>query len=161
MGPAVVARVREFLADRSSAPTGVLVSLLRIVECADPADLVDLWDGIRRGIVVDAIRTSDGEYPGTVVVLRTGSGRAPLPGRPWGGTGPGGTHTLGLAGAVELARALGRLPEDLVVVGVLVGAATGEVADAFDPGAGLSPEVASAVDAAADTVLRELDAAVP
>lgn len=161
MGPAVVARTRELMADRTSAPTGVLASSLRVVECAGPADLVDLWDGIRRAIVVDAVRTSDGELPGTVLVLRTGPGRPPLPGRPWGGTGPGGTHALGLAEAVELARALDRLPVDLTVIGVAVDATNGEAANAFRAGAGLSPEVAAAVDSVADTVLRELGTAVP
>jgi hydrogenase maturation protease len=165
VGPTVVARVRERLTGGTFAPTGVSpdrsVSSLRIIECADPADLVDLWDGTRLAVVVDAVRGADGEPPGTVIVLRTGAARPPLPGRPWGGTGPGGTHALGLAEAVELARALGRIPEDLVVVGVMVGAAPEGTGGVFRPGAGLSPEVVASVDVAADVVLRELGDAVP
>ena len=56
----------------------------------------------------------------------------------------GGTHAFGLAEAVELARALRRLPQRLVLVGV--------EAVGFDYGAPLSPEVAAAVHGAVDTV---------
>jgi Ni,Fe-hydrogenase maturation factor len=166
VGPAVVARVRELLASSAADPAGGAagpVPSLRVVECADPADLLDLWDGLRRVVLVDAVLGTDGELPGTVVVLRTGPERPPLPGRPWGGAGPGGTHLLGLAGAVELARALGRLPEDLAVVGVTVrgagaaGPAAGEAAPAaFRLGSGLSPELVAVLDGAARTALREL-----
>jgi len=52
---------------------------------------------------------------------------------------------VGLAAVVELARALGRLPDRLVVVVI-------EGAD-FEPGADLSTPVRRAVQEAADTVV--------
>jgi hydrogenase maturation protease len=58
------------------------------------------------------------------------------------------THHLGLADAVELARALGRLPERLVVVGI--------EGRSFDAGEGLSPDVEAAVGDAVATVRREV-----
>ncbi|MEJ2577986.1 MAG: hypothetical protein P8Z68_02695, partial [Kineosporiaceae bacterium] len=87
----------------------------------------------------------------------------PQPGRPRGRARPGRNHQQGHAGAVELAPVLGRLPEDLAVVGVTVrgaGAAApaaGEAAPAaFRLGSGLSPELVAVLDGAARTALREL-----
>lgn len=140
VGPAVVARAAGRLAGR--------VPPVHVVECADPTDLVELWDGAELAVVVDAVRSADGEAPGSVTVLRTDPGGPPLPGRPWGGAGSGGSHALGLAEAVALARVLGRLPGHLVVVGV--------VASGFRPGATLSPAVAAAVESAAGTACRLL-----
>ena len=68
----------------------------------------------------------------------------------------GGTHAFGLGAAVELARALHRLPDRLVVIGV--------EADTFEYGAPLSGPVAAAVQPAADrvlAVLAEVSAHVP
>jgi hydrogenase maturation protease len=58
------------------------------------------------------------------------------------------THGLGLAAAVELARALGVLPRRCVVY-VIEGAS-------FAAGAGLSPAVAAAVDEAAERLAGEI-----
>jgi hydrogenase maturation protease len=112
----------------------------------DPTALIESWSGRRVVVVVDAVRS--GSTPGTLHVLETGAAAAPLPESVWAGTGRGGTHAFGLAAAVELARALGRLPRRLVVVGV-------EAAD-FDYGAPLSPGVAAAVPAAVDEVVEVL-----
>jgi hydrogenase maturation protease len=65
--------------------------------------------------------------------------------RAWARTGRGGTHAFGLAAAVELARALQRLPRRLVLVGV-------EGAE-FEAGAALTPPVVRAVAPAASTVV--------
>jgi hydrogenase maturation protease len=59
------------------------------------------------------------------------------------------THRLGLAEALELARALGRLPSSIVVHGI-EGAR-------FGPGLPLSPEVASATVRLAETLVAELE----
>jgi len=64
-----------------------------------------------------------------------------------------GTHAFGLGAVVELARALQRLPDRLVLVGV--------EAESFDHGAPLSPAVRSAVDAAADQVGAAIAVQVP
>ena len=83
-----------------------------------------------------------GAVPGTVHTFDASS--APLPAR----TGGASTHGLGLAEALELGRALGRLPARVVVVGI----------EAGDDGHGavLSRPVAAALDRAADRVLDEL-----
>jgi hydrogenase maturation protease len=116
----------------------------------DPTALIESWSGRRLAVVVDAVRS--GSPAGTLRVLETGAAAAPLPESAWAGTGRGGTHAFGLAAAVELARALGRLPQRLVVVGV--------EAVAFDYGAPLSPGVAAAVPAAVDGVVDEVVPAI-
>ena len=57
-----------------------------------------------------------------------------------------GTHALGIAHAVAVARALDRLPQRLVVVGI--------EADDTGFGDGLSPRVAAAVAQAVDLIAR-------
>ncbi len=90
---------------------------------------------------------TSGRAPGTVVTLDATEGVLPT-----GGWAAGGTHALGLAAAVELSRALGRLPRSLVVVGVEVDATQATAAQ----GPGLSAEVSAAVAPAVDAVLTEL-----
>ena len=107
-----------------------------VLEQQDPAGLLDAWAGARMVVVTDAVRS--GRPPGTVQVLHACHG--PLPVR----TGAGGTHVFGLAEVIELARALGRLPAELVIVGV--------EAEHFRLGEPLSPPVAAAVETAARTV---------
>jgi hydrogenase maturation protease len=120
---------------RRIAATG---SGIDVVESDDPAGLIDLWAGRGLVVVVDAVVS--GAAPGSLAVLDATA--APLPGARWAG---GGTHALGLTGAVELARTLGRLPERLVVVGVEAGL--------LQPGAAVSDAVEAAVGAAVEAVL--------
>ena len=89
-----------------------------VVEHEDPTGLIDLWSGSNLAVVVDAVRS--GAPPGTVLVLEAGQDAAPLAETAWAAAGRGGTHAFGLAAAVELARALHRLPRRLVLVGVEV-----------------------------------------
>jgi hydrogenase maturation protease len=110
---------------------------VRVVSPAEPVDLLDDGDTADLVVVVDAVRS--GRPPGTLMVRD--ANREPLPS--W--TGSGGTHALGLDAAVELLRALGRMPHQLVLVGV-------EAAD-FRPGAPLSPAVRQAVPAAVGLVV--------
>jgi len=58
------------------------------------------------------------------------------------------THAFGVGEAIELARALGTLPGQVLVYGI-------EGAD-FDAREGLSPPVEAAVERLANTVLEEL-----
>ncbi|WP_327045631.1 hydrogenase maturation protease [Microbispora sp. NBC_01189] len=113
-------------------PPGVAVEA-----CGDAAALVEAWSGAALAIVVDAVRT--GAAPGTVHHSLP-SLPVPLPEAGW----HGGTHSLGLVDAVDLGRALGRLPGELVVVGI-------EGGD-FTPGAPMTPPVL----AAARRTAREL-----
>jgi hydrogenase maturation protease len=99
-GLLVAARLREL------SPPG-----LRVIELeGEPVDLIEAFGGAAAVLVADAV-SSDAE-PGTV--HRFDAGAAPLPARL---AGPS-THALGLPEAVELARALGRLPERLTVLGI-------------------------------------------
>jgi hydrogenase maturation protease len=102
---------------------------VRVIEHEDPVRLLDEWQGADLVVVIDAIRS--GQPPGTVRVLDARDD--PMP--DW--TGGGGTHAFGLNAAVELARALGRLPARLLIVGVEAGH--------FRFAEPLSPAVAAAV----------------
>ena len=82
----------------------------RVVELTDPTDLLESWLPGDRVVVVDAVRS--GAAPGTVHVLDLT--HRPLP----TGTPAASTHVLGLDVAIELARALGRLPRQLVLYGI-------------------------------------------
>lgn len=105
-----------------------------LVEVAgDCAALIDLWEGRERVIVVDATRS--GTTPGTVV--RLDAIARPIPAETFIHT----SHAFGVAEAVETARALGRLPESLIVWGI-------EGAE-FGFGEDLTPAVQAAVEAVA------------
>jgi hydrogenase maturation protease len=127
---------------------GVAVS-----EHEDPTDLVEAWSGAFAAVVVDAV--CSGALPGSVSVLEVGADSAALPRSAWARTGRGGTHALGLASAVELSRALRRLPARLWVVGV--------EAARFEHGLPLSAPVAASVPEAVRRVvaLVELSCEVP
>lgn len=113
----------------------------RVVELDDPAEALALWAPADTVVVADAVRS--GAAPGTVrVVDVTGS---PLATGSWAS---GGTHALGLAAVVELARALGRMPRRLVVVGV--------EAARLDHGERMSPAVRAAVPTAVRAVRAQL-----
>jgi len=107
----------------------------------DPGWLIDVLAGKRCAVVVDAMRTG-GVAPGTVAVLDASA--AGLDER----TRLASSHAMGAAAALELARALGRLPKQVVVVGV-------EVAS-MALGDEMTPEVADAVDLATDAVMEVL-----
>jgi len=135
VGAAVVAAVAPLL-DELRAPG---FDTAGVGPFGDPLDLLGPWDHATLAVVVDAVRT--GAAPGTVVVVDLG--------------GPGGseavdrrassTHGLGVAGALRLARAVGRAPDRVVAVGI-------EGGD-FGNGTGLSEAVDRAVGEAAARVL--------
>lgn len=117
-----------------------------VVDHEDPTSLLDVWAGHSPVVVVDAVRS--GAPVGTVHWLETGLATPPMGPVAWARSGHGSTHAVGLAEMVELGRALGRLPDRLVVVGV--------EAERFDHGAPLSRHVAAAVPVAAARVCDEL-----
>lgn len=106
----------------------------------EPAELLDAWDGLDAVVVVDAVRT--GGTPG--MIHRLDASDTPLAAR----TGSPSTHGLGLAEALELGRALGRLPARVIVVGI-------EAGDDSD-GDVLSAPVEDAIDEAAALVVSAL-----
>ncbi|MCD7442351.1 hydrogenase maturation protease [Streptomyces lincolnensis] len=135
VGWAVVARLRERAGERPLPPDTVLAT------CdGDPGRLIGLWDGAALAVVVDAAHAHPGT-PGRVHRLALDSGRLAPPSAT-------SSHGLGLGEAVELARALDRLPHHLVVYAV-------EGADSSF-GTGLSPGVAAAVPEVAAAVEDEL-----
>ncbi|HSJ46039.1 MAG TPA: hydrogenase maturation protease [Euzebyales bacterium] len=104
---------------RRRAPLGVEVRRLE----GSPLELLTSWDDADDVIVVDAVRAPTA--PGLVRRFDVLAGQLPVMGS------TGGTHDASLIDAIELARALGRLPAGLVVYGVY-GASFG-VGDAMTP----------------------------
>jgi hydrogenase maturation protease len=95
----------------------------------DPTSLLDTWAEANHVVVVDA--AASGAPPGTI--RRFDAHNGPLPARLMRSS----THALGVPEAIELARALGRLPARLEVFAI-EGAG-------FTAGAELSPAVEQAV----------------
>ena len=108
----------------------------------EPIELLEAWAGHEAVIVVDAV-CGDGP-PGRVHRLDAAAGRLPA------ALFASSTHHLGLADAVEIARALDRLPQRLIVIGV--------EGESFDAGEGLSQSVALAVADAVAAVEEEVRA---
>lgn len=104
----------------------------------DLTDLVDRWNGEETVVVVDAMKS--GARPGSIRRFDPSDG--PLP-----RSSPGSSHAIGVSEAVELARALGRLPLRLRVIGI--------EALGVEYGMPLSEECAAAVEAAVAAVLEE------
>jgi hydrogenase maturation protease len=129
-GLEVVARLR------GSLPAGVEL----LEREGEPTALIDAWAGADDVWVVDAVLSR--AAPGTLHRLDAASGELPAE------LFRASTHHLGLAEAVELARAVGALPARLVVYGI-------EAAE-LAVGEGLSPAVADAVERAAGAVREEV-----
>jgi hydrogenase maturation protease len=127
---------------------GLGLAGVRVVVHEDPTALIDLWAGHDLVVVVDAVRS--GAPAGSLHRLETGADAPALPRSAWAGSGRGGTHAFGLAAAVELARALRRLPQRLVLVGVEAGR--------FDHGEPLTAPVARSVGTATARVAAEIEA---
>ncbi len=106
----------------------------------EPSSLIDAWGGADALWLVDAV--SSGAAPGTV--QRLDASEQELPAELFRAS----THHLGLAEAVELARALGRLPARVVFYGI-EGAR-------FDVGEELTPEVEAAVTRVAEMLRAEV-----
>lgn len=104
--------------------------------------LMDAWQGASAAVVVDAV--SSGAPPGTV--SRFDVRARPLPEQLGA---PRSTHDFGLGESLELARAMRRLPDRLIVIGI-------EGGD-FSVGGGLSGPVEEALERAVDAVLQEID----
>lgn len=105
----------------------------------EPVSIVDALDGADRAFLVDAVRS--GAAPGTV--HRLDVSEEPVPAT----LSAASTHTLGVGEAIELARALGRLPARVVLYGI--------EADSIAAGDELTPAVAQAVDTVVEEVLAE------
>jgi hydrogenase maturation protease len=105
----------------------------------EPVSLVEAFDGADEAVLVDAVRS--GAEPGTV--HRIDATNDPVPAT----LSAASTHTLGVGEAIELGRALGRLPRRIVLYGI--------EAESLAAGGELTPAVARAVDEVVDRVLAE------
>jgi len=109
---------------------------LRITD-GEPSRLLDLWTGAELAVVVDAVYAPDRPVGAWFELAATDAPEEQS----------AGTHGVGLGTAVALGRALGRLPERLVVLAVC--------GSEFGFGAGLSAPVEAAIPPIAERV-REL-----
>lgn len=105
---------------------------------AGSIDLYELWGPNDSVVVVDAMRS--GAEPGTVRTFDVSN--TPLPDETFAST-----HSFGPATGIEVARALGRMPAHIEVIGI-------EAGD-FTTGSNMSPPVVGAV---AEVVRRLTDA---
>ncbi len=108
-------------------------------------DLMESWKAADTVIIVDA--ASSGAKPGTIHRIDARAQRIPT------GLLRYSTHAFSVGEAVELARAMNRLPPRMVVFGV--------EGERFDEGTVLSRVVQGSVDAVVDLVLRQLRTAAP
>jgi hydrogenase maturation protease len=130
VGLAVAQRLHDLV------PDGVT-----IVPCEqEPSRLIDAWEGAGTAMIVDAVQS--GAKPGTL--HRFDASDAPLSAEVLHSS----THAFGVGEAIELARALGKLPPRVLVYGV-----EGTEFGAVD---GLTEPVGAAVELAVDAVLEDL-----
>jgi hydrogenase maturation protease len=128
VGPAVIARLRA----RQPADESLSHVTLALSD-GEPGRMIDLWEGARLAVVVDAVR--DTTMPaGHTCQLTVDALAGPLTGT---ADGAASSHGIGLGETVELARVLGRLPARLAVLAV--------VGRDFGFGTELTAEVAAAV----------------
>jgi hydrogenase maturation protease len=132
VGLLAASRLRQEVGDRAEVikaePTGV--------------DVVELMKGARVVLLIDAARS--GQSPGTV--HRFDASMGPIGMRMHSPS----SHALGLSEALELARAMGILPEAVIVYGIEVGNT--------ELGQPLSPPVAKALEEVVRLVIQECDA---
>jgi hydrogenase maturation protease len=128
-----LAAVREL---RGSAPRNVTIVELE----GEATTLIEAWSGCHLAIVVDAVK--GGNDAGHVYRFDALAERLPA------ALFPCSTHAFGISAAIELARALGRLPGRLVIYGI--------EGHSFNRGRGLTENVGRAVEEAAARILREV-----
>lgn len=102
--------------------------------------LIDSWQGAETVIVIDAIRS--GAPAGTLHRYDARRHRLPIQ------TKPCTSHGLGLAEAVELARAMGQLPPGLLIFGIEL--------KQCDLGRSMSPEIGNSIEPLLVQIEREV-----
>jgi len=131
IGPLVVDAVSERFGDRC---------LTRIAE-GDLSDLSLYWQQDQDVTIIDAMVS--GRPPGHVFEIDAIEGKLEID------SGLLSSHGVGVAEAIELARVLGRLPRNLIIIGV-----EAVTFGQFDP---LTEEVAVSVDRVVDRIGRLMD----
>jgi hydrogenase maturation protease len=123
---------------RELLPSGVEV----VEREGEPTSLIETWAAADAIWIVDAV--TSGSPPGTV--SRIDASESDVPQR----FGAGTTHHLSLGETIAMARALGRLPETVVVFGI--------EGERFDLGEELTPAVAAAVPSVCEAIEQEVRA---
>ncbi|HEV2426574.1 MAG TPA: hydrogenase maturation protease [Terriglobia bacterium] len=121
---------------KAQAPGGVEIQ----EQSGEGTALLESWKGADAVIIIDA--ANSGRPPGTL--HRFDASREALPAESFRAS----THLVGLREAFELARALNRLPPEVVVYAIEGGE--------FSAGEGLSPELERAIPAAVAAVIGEI-----
>jgi hydrogenase maturation protease len=111
----------------------------------DGAQLMEAWSGARVVMIIDA--ACSGAPAGTVHCFEANVG--PLPAH----FSRHSTHAFGIVEAIELARALGELPERVIVYGIEPGN--------FGAGTEISPEVRTALDHVVNDLVRVVNSTSP
>lgn len=133
IGPVVAARLREL------GLPGVTI----LEQSGEGTSLITAWENAAYVIVVDAVQS--GAEPGTIHRIEVT--KEPIPAQ-YGSHFSG--HAFGVAGAVEMARLLDRLPQRLIVFGI--------EGLAFSTGEGLSSVVNKVVETAVTQIQQEITA---
>jgi len=131
VGLAVARRIGELALDDVSV----------IETSGEGTQLIEAWQGASRVVVVDAV--CSGSPPGTVHCFDAIAQKIPAELFRYS------THTIGVAAALELARALDRLPESLILFGI-------EGSD-FTAGANLSENVENALMTVVESIAAYLN----
>jgi hydrogenase maturation protease len=127
----VARRLKERLAD----------SAIVIEQSGDGASLMEVWQGAETVIIIDAVMSC--APPGTI--RRFDASAQSIPKDAFRCS----THAFGVAEAIELARALARLPRNLIVYGI--------EGKSFAAGVGLSSEVEKVADEVTRQLLTEVN----
>ncbi len=111
---------------RETHPPGIRV----VEEEGEPGSLIQSFELMKEVLIIDAVST--GGKPGDL--YRFDVTDEPLPAETFRSS----SHALGVGDAIELARALDRLPDRIAVYGI--------EGESFEAGEGLSPAVQATVD---------------
>ena len=131
VGPAVAELLREALAG----------DIEIVFQSGEGATLMESWRDALDVYLIDAVKS--GAAPGTVFRLDASE---PIPSQFFHYS----THDFSVAEAVEMARALKRLPPRMILYGI-------EGGD-FSQGPGLSPQVAKAAEQVVKRIVMEIQA---
>jgi hydrogenase maturation protease len=107
-------------------------------QSGEGTSLMDAWKDYETVWIVDAV--SSGEPPGSI--HRLDASKQPIPTKFFSCS----THNFGVAEAIELARTLNQLPEQLKLYGI--------EGKNFQPGEVLSPEVEQAMESVSNEISK-------
>jgi hydrogenase maturation protease len=115
--------------------------LLKVLEFAsNPLTLLDIWKGHDEVLLVDAV--SSKSKPGTFQVINAVQQKIPA------GLFNTSTHNMSVAEAIEMARNLDRLPEQLLIYGI--------AGENFHYGETLSPQINGVIEEVVRDILSHI-----